>query len=337
MCAATIDGEYSLADYRAVRKLSDVDEAPSATGERELMVDEATNDGLPLSLEAELDAVDLDEREPERGPADDEGLANEGTGPAAADDVRSAVSAELLSHLQHRVDDLSDRYPFVLESDDALCLREDLTDDHRLYLFLLLASNLKYLSKGQAQQVTTAFELLSPYVLRSHLGEHAEAHLFGTSVREDVDRYAGSLWTRLEALSGDVHFPLQTKREEVETNYSGDNGLDVVGWLKSGDNTSRIVVVFGQCACGRSWQNKMHEASADHWAPVFTFTVPLVNVLLIPYSARNADGSWFNEYRIPKGVVIDRERIMARVAIGDLAEADSPTAFVDDLLAEELA
>jgi len=339
MCAASIDGEYSLSEFRAVRKIAEADDiSADEVGPRELLLGDEEDPDLPLSLEAELDVVDLDEMAAAVSlvvTPDDE-AANQQPGPAASDDGRVGISKELLEQLEYRAAAFGERYPFTLVGTDGLRIRAPLTPEHRLYLFLVLASNLKYLTKTKANAVTTCFELLSPHVLRSHLGPNAEVHIFGTSARSGVDRYSGSLWDRLTTLKQDIRLQIHAARHEIDSNLAGDNGLDVVGWLVSEDSAARLMIVFGQCACGRSWQSKMHEASADHWAPVFTITVPVVNVLFIPYCARTADGTWFNEYQIPRGVLFDRERIMSRVSAAVLSSCESPENIVAELLSEEL-
>ena len=175
-----------------------------------------------------------------------------------------------------------------------------------------------------------AFERLAPTTLSGHLGPQAEAHLFGTS-GDDTGRYpdTASLWDKINQLAEDLRVKLIADQEEVERNYSGDNGLDAVAWLPTGDQAPSLVSVFAQCACGKRWRQKQHEAAEQRWGNVMAFRSPLVNLTLIPYSFRRPDGSWEMDMHVERGVLLDRERILHAL---DAAGADHATLvpeFVD--------
>lgn len=320
MCLATVDGEYGVADLRALRKAKDKDGATVRDhSERELLLaeDDPTRDELDTAVAAALD-IELAEEEPEQleVAGDDPSAANADPGPAAGDDNRSAEGAEVADVLSYRGERFGDAYPFELFDADNLRLSQQLEPQQQLYVLLLIASCLSKLPKTEAAQVTATFERLAPAALSGHLGPRAEAHLFGTSAAAG-DRYTGTLWSKLQQLETDFRIKLIAQQEEIETNYSGDNGLDAVAWVPTGDNAETMVSLFAQCACGKRWRGKQQEASEVTWSGVFSFRSPIVNMLLIPYSFRKADGSWHQDYQVERGVLLDRERLIEAVRGAD--------------------
>lgn len=346
MCAASIDGEYSAADFRAIRKIQDDDDSvPVEISDRELLLesDPSTLDPLmreSLALEDEASIPTSDEEVAAEPPDDGEAGANESPGPAAQDDARVLEASEVVQHLSFRAEAFDDAYPFELRDDDNLALKE-LSDARCTYLFLLLASSLPRLKeKSDEATITKAFELFCSHAVKAHFGTRFEVHVFGTSSRDGVDRYTGALWERLVKLGEDLRVAVIPTREEVQTNLSGDHGLDIVAWAPPGDEAPGLVVFFAQCACGRRWMTKQHEASDMHWRGVLSFTAPLAYGTLIPYCYRKIDGSWYVNYQLEHGVLMDRLRLLlalrrspedAERAAGEIASA-----LVEKLLEEQL-
>jgi hypothetical protein len=341
MCAASIDGEYSASDFRSIRKKQDADgTAPIEISERELALEGDAEEFDPL-IGAIFDGEEqVDPFAATLGTAPPEGDGpNESPGPALADDDRVVESSELVQHLAFRAEVFGDTYPFELRDDDNLVLRE-LTDLRRIYLFLLISSCLPKLErKTDERTMTTAFELVCRHALQAHLGSRFQVHGFGTAVGATDRRYDGTLWENVQKLAADLRVAVVAKEEEVKANYGGDNGLDVVAWVPMGDSASGLVVVFAQCASGRRWRAKQGEASEDRWRRVLQFTAPMVNATIIPYCYRRPDGSWYIDYQVSHGVLIDRVRLMHALRHSDedreAALADLADALIDELLSED--
>lgn len=335
MCAASIDGEYSAADFRSSRKLQEEDDSvPVEASAQELILERDDIEGNPLErLALQEDSEEGDEGIQAEG-------ANEAPGPAEEDDARLVEASEIVQHLQFRAEELDEAYPFELRDDDNLVLK-DLNDTRRTYLFLLLASCLSKLSeKSDEASVTKAFELFCVHPLRAYLGPRFESHLFGTAGSSESARYTGSLWEKLKLLSEDLRIKLIASEQEVSENFSGDNGLDLVAWSPAGDEAPGIVIFFGQCASGKNWQGKQLEPSQQNWVNVFAFSAPLVHGTFIPLCYRKVDGSWHHEYQLAQGVLFDRLRLMLalRRSPDDAAGATEQITdeLVDALLAENL-
>jgi hypothetical protein len=132
-------------------------------------------------------------------------------------------------------------------------------------------------------------------------------------------------------LADDLRIVLIAKQAEIEAK-TGDNGLDAVAWLPTGDRATTMVTVFAQCACGKEWRKKQQEAGEQEWSSVLAFRSPVVNMTLIPYSFRKPDGSWSTDYHVRKGVLLDRERILDALAEANVDYAPLVPAVVDEVV-----
>lgn len=72
---------------------------------------------------------------------------------------------------EYRAELLLEDYPFAI-NEKTICLKQDLTEKQKLYILLLLASNLDYLRKLQSI-LTTDFERISYEVLKNYLPNKA--------------------------------------------------------------------------------------------------------------------------------------------------------------------
>lgn len=336
-CASSESGAFSAEELQDVRKRADRDGVEAEeVSIRELFLEDG--DELEEAVAVALDVSTFEADELAVAPDDPEVSAEAGEG--AQDDVRELEASDVVRHLQYRVKKFGAAYPFRLRDDAVLEVIEDLTPEHQLYLALLVAANLKYVrGKAQQRKLTTYFELLGPDALQGYLGDRAEVELFGTTTDALPNpHYAGTLWDKLITLKDDVSGQIVPTEDLVEN--AGDYGIDLVAWFPfEGDPEDKIVTILGQCACGRQWPPKMSEPSAQALDEVVRFTCPVVNVLLIPYCYRNADGKWFKRRGFRSGVLLDRERIVQsiRASAADLPIAQDayPTDFMERILGGE--
>jgi hypothetical protein len=245
--------------------------------------------------------------------------------PAEREDHRTRRVADWFRHLRFRAGLFEDWYPFSVSANaDEVSVRKPTTPKHRLYVFLLLGSNLRYL-RAHIDQITTCFEIVSAAVLRKMLPVGAEVHHFGP--RHQAGRYMGSLWRKMERLAADLADPLVAKRADFPENNVGDGGLDLVGWVPMGDQLSTHLLTFGQCACTSEWVVKQHSSGPAAWAGRIRFRAFPTNLVFIPFSFRTTDGAWHREDDIHQSVLIDRVRILNTlgdpIAFGDCEETIS--------------
>lgn len=111
------------------------------------------------------------------------------------------------------------------------------------------------------------------------------------------------------------------------------DSADVVAWFPVADPASNIITLFAQATCQRQWDKKMLEPTTQHWAPIFKFTSPVINILLIPYCFRQPDGSWFSKIKVLEGVLFDRVRILGSIE----ADVDLTAAWPEELVKSIIA
>lgn len=258
-------------------------------------------DDMPrgLSDEVEIDSEDTDVNDT---------LDIRELQPAVENDKWSSKVSDWYRHLSFREKAFGKSYPFSLSSNgDVLRVKRQTTGDARCYVFLLLASNLRY-CRSSIDPLTRSFEILSAEVLRNYLPLSAEVHIFGTSTRVD-GRYRGSLWTKVNKLSQDLGEKIVASQGAISVNDNGDNGLDIVGWVPCGDSNTHRIVAFGQCACTPKWIEKQHSSGTEAWRRIMTLSVDINNFVFIPFCFRGVDGTWHRSVDITS-ILIDRLRFL---------------------------
>ena len=259
--------DHLTADYAELRVLASLGGEYSAS---DLVEDwkrfrDLTVAGVPTSTP---------DREPEEEPNDpeyddDESQNGEEANSEVPDADDELVNSGLIvwENLAWRAEEFGEWYPYEVLDDDAsrtLTLRE-LTPERRLYIFLLLASSLNHIANADRDELTRPFELMSAAVLSAHLPPHADVHIFGTSSR-DGDRYRGNLSTKYQLLAEDLNCKLLVADDDRDPHNTGDGGLDIVAWVRLGDQMPEMPLWFVQCGCGKDWHDKQAAVSETYWS-----------------------------------------------------------------------
>lgn len=243
------------------------------------------------------------------------GLADE-LHPGIADRLNDKISKRLddwFRHLEYRVHAFSTSYPFYIEGKELKCIEKKLLSlEQKLYLFLLLASNLRYVDDKTENKVSSVFEIVSLLALKSYMPSQSKVYLFGSNaIKNERWRYRGKLWNKLNALADDIGEMIVPKEDPFDPQNTGDGGLDLVGWALPGDTQPSFLLVFAQCACRNDeWVEKQHSSSASSWRPYINFTVPPINIAFIPFCFRQANGNWHHKYDIKESILMDRLRLI---------------------------
>lgn len=242
---------------------------------------------------------------------------------------------DVYAHLLLRNELLSDKYPFEIDSDDQICLKDlELTDVQRLYVLLLCASNLKYTK--QTVTLTSDFEVLSLFYMRKLFPEMV-FRLFGSSNVNDMlcdgDLISDvKLKDRIVSLSKFISVACDNEIiGRLSDHDLGDGGLDLVGIRDMGDSRKSIPVMFGQCACSRDeWSNKQQSISDAQWKKFLkTWTTSIQNYIFIPIWYMNSDKQFENELKVTSCIVVDRLRMMSVVDGSFLSKCCSLNNCVD--------
>lgn len=313
---------YHWADYAELMCLTDMDGQVSPDDLLERW--KAGDDLTPTYTEDEDDPVEVP-----RLPA--------GATKASVDDFRSTRASDVFEHIKYRAKAFGDDYPFDLVSDapDVLAKRAALTDRHKLYIFLLVGSLLRYVPIKRRGEITDAFERLTAATLQHWFPADAMVDLFGTTAPAG-SRYAGTMREKIARLAKDIGEVSHLSDDDFHENDRGDLGLDVVARLDVGDNLAGLPVFFAQATCELRWKDKQHE-SGRNWSSYLQESAPRGNLLFVPYCFRDPTGKWFDVKWVTAAVLIDRQRILWLLRDVSQGIPELPYSLVDEAIAMKRA
>lgn len=230
-------------------------------------------------------------------------------------------------HLMH-----NDYYPFEIEDGQCIYLKEDLSEKHMHYIFLLICSSISFLDQPSLQKVTHAFERYCQPIMRILMPNDAQTELFGTT--RDNAFFNGTLRTRIGQLA-DILGAQTTKsldrNEKYDRSHAGDAGLDIVSFFKL-DKASHIPLAFGQCACSYDeWINKQYSISHDTWRNRIDPLAPFWQYMYVPFFCHDASGRLENSTEIHT-CLIDRHRILNILDIHSELFAELDTICIKNLI-----
>jgi len=216
-------------------------------------------------------------------------------------------SSEVFSVISDRNYLFDVKYPFVFK-ENRISLKDDLSEIQKIYLMLLVASNLKYFKILQPK-LASEFELISFFVLKNYLPNNACVKQFGRQ-----SDYTGTAIEKIKKLSVDMGVGVdEDELAGISLLNTQEEGLDIVGWIPFADNIPSMISIFCQCACGSKWANKQNETK--RYEEFFNFyKVPPIHSLFIPYALGGADRKFFQSKDINKGMLMfDRRRILTQL------------------------
>ncbi len=227
------------------------------------------------------------------------------------------------SILKRREQIFDSTYPFELNSRlNTITRHEQLNEKHKLYIYLLMASCLRHFPKNYQTKIANSFEIISVEAIKQHFGKIADFHIFGANSLSS-SRYSGNKYNKIKQLSEDLFEDLLIGESTFPTTDTGDEGLDIVGWISMEDKTSGMVIVFGQCACTEDWDTKQNSSKYDKWSRLINLSVRPINIIFIPFCFRDVNGTWAGKHRINLSLMVDRVRLLNM-----LKEVDDPLSFL---------
>ena len=232
---------------------------------------------------------------------------------ASQNDLWFKKAEDWFDHIDYRQHAFGENYPFYLsEGYKVLNLHDELTIMQKLYIYLLLASNLRCMKADASKKLTDSFEYLCALVTQSYLSNKAYVHIFGTSPYNKSGLFSiNKPIEKIEKLAQLIQERVIIPEEDKEHfNKGGDAGLDIVAWIPINDDQKGILLLFGQCACTEEWVTKQDSSSYDTWRPLITFTTDPVNTIYFPFFYRKSSGGWHNSTKFRNTIPLDRLRIM---------------------------
>jgi hypothetical protein len=267
-----------------------------------------------------------------------EGEVSEDDPIASIDDKNTQKVNEYFEHFAYRISAFGEHYPFEIAGSGSILKLKNTVNDvslkQKLYIFLLLASLLKYLHSSVRNNMTSAFESVSSKALEAYLPSHAKVQIFGKNTLGEREAETHKLIEKIKLLAMDIRESVSIDLErEFRGNNTGDRGLDIVAWIPIDDNSPGLILAFGQCACSlEEWVSKQHSSSFDSWRRIINFTVPPHNMAFIPFCFRDAGGIWWKESDIHSSILFDRLRIirLLKLQVGKLEHL--PYEIIEEIL-----
>ena len=227
---------------------------------------------------------------------------------AEENDKNETFVRNIFSVLDERKSLFSNSYPFEYEEEE-LSLKANLTDKNKLYLFLLLASNLSTFKIFQ-YNLTSEFEKVSYQALKKYLPETAETKSFGAD-----SEFKGYFHDKITQLAELMNVDADDKfLETCSPKSTQDGGLDIVSWLPFEDQISNFISVFVQCACGKDWKKKLNETRRFNRV-LKVYLNKINHSIFIPYALINYHKSEFYEHQEfgEDTLVFERKRILSLI------------------------
>lgn len=240
---------------------------------------------------------------------------------------------EIFNVINDRVYLYEDDYPFSVTGNRKIKLKQAqiLTNRHKIYIYLLLASSLNIFSIFEPE-LTSEFELLSYQSLKAFLPEHAFVAALG-----EKSHYTGTAKEKITALAKDLKLPTNDyELSKLSKQGNKERGLDLVGTIGFSDNVPNHFSLFCQCACGKEWYKKQLESRRyEHY---YTFYRNKPNhAMFIPYSLINYQNSDFyqsDEITIDT-LVFDRKRILNYITDSAFFNSFNSKVLVDNCITFE--
>ncbi len=215
---------------------------------------------------------------------------------------------EWFHYIASRGEIFRELYPFYFDkSTQRVVLKKNLTNIHKLYLYLLMASSLRCFNPTDFNVIGNTFEMISALALKQYFGDQSRVHVFAAG---SSSQYTGNKYAKIKRLAQDLRDELLILCDTFARTDTGDEGLDIVGWLPPTDSISGMIIVFGQCACTEDWEEKQSSSAFNKWSQLIRFTARPVNAIFIPFCFRDTSGGWYKRHRIHDAILIDRLRIV---------------------------
>ncbi|MBS1941154.1 MAG: hypothetical protein JST38_09775 [Bacteroidetes bacterium] len=252
-------------------------------------------------------------------------------------DSSTAKSDELcqriFEYLNYRAASYGPSYPFSIDN-KSLVRCSALNGRQRLYVYCLMCSSLHYFPDHK-NVLTSEFEDVSRSVLQSVAGPRMKVLRFGKNTSHSAD-FSGNIAKKIRDLAAAMGELSTVQDGDYPNTSTGDDGLDLVAIDHYGDNLGSRLSLFAQCKCSPTWHESVHSSSYSAWNQKIKIRCPNVNVAMIPFCMRGADGSWHRPTLISGFMLIDRQRLIALCPDSFLPGFTplAPTGVVDQFLLE---
>jgi hypothetical protein len=207
---------------------------------------------------------------------------------------------EVVDEIEERGRFAKQAYPFKFSYPGTLGLRTGTWEDCAAYVFCLCLS---FEPLDETKLPPRLFEEMSSKAAAQYLGGDMMA--FGWP-RHELPKQFPKAVDQLCALLGEGD-----GRSDLASFEDKDGALDLVVWKEFADRRRSKVVMFGQCAAGRNWEEKLRDldpgAFWEKWVRGRRVSRDSVRAFFTPY--RIADDRTWPKSAVDGGVLFDRCRI----------------------------
>lgn len=196
----------------------------------------------------------------------------------------------------------SDEYPFQI-NEKQIKLKEDLSSKQKIYIFLLLCSNLNCFSIIR-HELTIDFEFLSFHTLKSYLPSKAIVKSFGKKTE-----YTGNAINKIKLLANDIGVAINERNINcISPQNSQERGCDIIAWIPFDDNIPNMFIALSQCACGKDWDTK--QSDTEFFKGYFHFEKTPLHIMFVPCGISNTSDKFYQHDRVLDHLFFDRKRIL---------------------------
>lgn len=212
--------------------------------------------------------------------------------------------------IKDRKNSFKDEYPFEIDSvNNYIKLPKiEFSEKQLLYIKLLLSSNLNNFDKSVDSILTTDFEKVSAKAMEGYFPQSTIKE-FGKN-----SSYTGNTITKIEELSSELNI---SKRDnelyKIAKTASQEKGLDLLAYAPFNDSISSMLIVLGQCACGKNWIDKTNETTSYETYLDFYKLSP-IHSIFIPYSLIiDSEKGFYQSEHLKNRLLFERKRILENI------------------------
>lgn len=208
--------------------------------------------------------------------------------------------ADAFSELEDRSNACYGSYPFSVRS-SVLQAQENLTP-YWAYIFCLFLS-WRGVGNGKAKaKVTQLFEEVAALAAKKYVaGESLKFGFPRQTLPRNFSKALKIVCQKLREGGG--------PRKRPNSSNVKDAGLDIIAWKPFPDKRHAQIVLFGQCAAGRNWEEKLSELQPRSFIDTHLREAPAVDPLrgfFTPF--RLSEHGWYETAK-QAGILFDRCRI----------------------------
>ena len=207
---------------------------------------------------------------------------------------------------------------------------DDLTDNQKLYVSLLVCGNLPFFGQDGRQAITDYFEIVSGLVLRELWPTSGVAMTVG----KNTTALVGSKANRMNSLGKLIGANPHIRDTDFRPGDRGDGGIDLLAYVSLDRfEHQNTISALAQCACSRTdWAAKHSQISHTKLRTLLPPSSLWMEMLFTPISFRANSGGWAVPAEIPGVTLVDRLRLVFSLIRGGTDDAPPLPAIVETLL-----